>query len=199
MMRTYAPELLRPRSGGALAIHSSGTSLRYATPADLTAIDALRKKDGSSLGFIPMAVYESNAARAFIANRDRWRTQQLLVCEDNDDLTGFVFASYAEQHAEIVQICIRQDARRMERALFLADYVEGVAARAGRTIVRARVAADIEAVLFWQAAGFQVVSTTVSTFLNQREAASRRSIHIFEKITTRHDALQPLLFAAVAR
>ena len=79
------------------------------------------------------------------------------------------------------QLAVRQDARRMTRALLLMDTMEEEARRRGNPFIRARVAYDIEANFFWRAAGYEPVNTVTSTWLNIRESKSRRPLIVYDK------------------
>lgn len=157
------------------------TILRDALPSDINYIDSLRKKEGSALGFIPIAAYESVASRTTVAKRDRWKYQTLMVTEDNGDLTGFCYVSYSGQDAHIFQIVVQQDARRWQRALLMADQVERDARNFGKRSVTCRVAVDLESNLFWTAIGYIPIRRITSTWLNQRESKSRRELWHYEK------------------
>lgn len=158
------------------------TTIRDAKSSDLLYVDSLRKKEGDALGFIPMAVYQSIAERITVANRNRFLYQKLMVTQDNDDLTGFCLGSFFdEDKARIYQIVVQQDARRWQRAKLMCDAVESNAIRLGKKFVVARVACDLESVLFWNAIGYRIVAQTTSTWLNQKESLSKRPLFIFEK------------------
>lgn len=166
---------------GVLAIRE-GTILREGTWDDWLALDSLRKKEGAALGFIPKAVYESVLTKTRVANRDRWKYQDVLVTEDNADFTGFCMTSYANKElANVFQIVVRQDARRWHRALLMLDSIEEKAKRLGKLGVTCRVAIDLESNLFWQGTGYKVVHETVSTWLNQEVSQSGRALYVYEK------------------
>jgi hypothetical protein len=69
----------------------------------------------------------------------------------------------------------------MERALALVDACEVEARKRGCLRIRCRVAADIDANFFWQAAGYKPIAQTTSTWLNVKESASRRPLYIYDK------------------
>jgi predicted GNAT superfamily acetyltransferase len=149
--------------------------------ADWAYIESLRRKEGAALGFIPKEAYESVFLRKRVANRDRWKTQRLLVTVDNGDLTGFCYASFAAEMAHIIQICVQADARRWHRALLMTDEVEAEAQRSGNTGVTCRVAYDLESNFFWRGIGFMPVRQVVSSWLNQKESKSRRPLWVYVK------------------
>lgn len=161
--------------------YASGTILRDATLADIPIIDHLRKRDSQELGFIPWQSYE-----ATILNPRESR--DLLVITDNDDVTGFVYVSFAHvYHCKMIQICVREDARRFERAMHMTDYVEAKAARRGQQEVLARVAADIEAVFFWKAIGYVPIDIRIGTFLGH-ESIRQRELILFAKQIHAHES-----------
>ena len=157
------------------------TVVRPATRWDLPAIEALRRADSSDLGFVPKAKYEHIVLRTSDRGRERWKYEWLIVCTDNGDVTGFLLAGYHRDGGKIEQVCVRNDARRMERALRLVAVCEDEARKRGSRRIRCRVAADIEANYFWRAAGFEPVATTTSTWLNVRESVSKRPLIVYDK------------------
>jgi predicted GNAT superfamily acetyltransferase len=69
----------------------------------------------------------------------------------------------------------------MERALLLTAAIESEARAKGLAIMHCRVAQDIDANMFWAAAGFEVVGEATSTKWNQGVSAARRPLYIYEK------------------
>lgn len=164
--------LVEPQSQ--LALPFLETKLRDADIADLKYIDSLRKKESAALGFIPIQQYEA------VVNR--WAPRaSLYVLEDNGDLTGFCYVSYADNEAKIFQICVQQDARRWHRALMLADKVEAEARRCQNMGIKCRVAIDLESNYFWTAIGYKAVKKVTSTFLNHKVSDSKRELWIYTK------------------
>jgi hypothetical protein len=158
-----------------------GTLLRYGVWEDWPQIEALRRKEGDALGFVPKALYESILKRERHADRDRWRHSNILVTLDSGEITGFCFVSYRAAVARIFQIVVRSDARRWHRALIMVDAIERKARAVLKRGISCRVAIDLESNLFWTAVGFEVSSTVTSTWLNQRESKSKRPLHIYHK------------------
>jgi predicted GNAT superfamily acetyltransferase len=158
------------------------TVVRDATSADLAAVEALRRADGADLGFIPQARYEHIVLKTLDRGRPRWEYERLFVSIDAREITGFLLGSLGKLGGKIEQVCVRADARRMERALALTDCLEAQARSRGIPLVRCRVAHDIEANLFWSAAGYLPIGMTMSTFLNTRASKSRRPIIQYEKL-----------------
>jgi GNAT superfamily N-acetyltransferase len=157
------------------------TLIRFGTPGDLPAVEALRRVDGADLGFIPKAKYEHIVYQTFDRGRRRWEYESLYVATDEGDVTGFCLANYSRGRAKIEQICVRQDVRRLERAMRLEATVEAEAQRRWCPLIRCRVAFDIEANFFWRAVGYRPIATTTSTWLNLRESKSRRPLVVYEK------------------
>ena len=162
------------------------TIVRHAQESDIFAIEALRRADSGSLGMIHKNNYVSIATKSRQDNRDRWKSQHLYVLQDgygkNAEITGFCYVSYFQiYYAEIIQIAIRQDLRRLERALMLIQQTEYYAKLTNKRYLRARVACDIEAVNFWLAIGFEVTDTVISTHQNRGMSRSQRPLYIFKK------------------
>jgi hypothetical protein len=157
------------------------TLLREAVPQDFAYIDSLRKKEGSALGFLPKDAYMSVLTKTRIANRDRWKYQKLWVTTDNNDLTGFCYASFANDPATIIQIVVQQDARRWHRAILMESAVCDEAKSRMLTSIKCRVAVDLESNFYWKAIGYNPVETVVSTWLNQKESKSKRPIVVYQK------------------
>jgi hypothetical protein len=70
----------------------------------------------------------------------------------------------------------------MDRALALEGVVDCEARRRLKSRIRCRVAFDIEANFFWVAIGYVPVATVTSTWMNQRESASKRPLVVYDKI-----------------
>ena len=78
-----SPALIRVGSTDLLG----GTVMRDAIPADLPAIDSLRKKEGDALGFIPIGAYQSVTMKAPVDGRWRHLHSRLVILIDNGDIT----------------------------------------------------------------------------------------------------------------
>lgn len=157
------------------------TTIRTATGADLSAIESLRRHDGDALGFVPKAKYEHIVYKTDDRGRSRWKYEWLIVAEDNGEVTGFLLTGFHRDGCKMQQLCVRHDARRMERALAIVDACEVEARKRGCLRIRCRVAADIDANFFWQAAGYRPIAKTKSTWLNVKESASQRPLFIYDK------------------
>ena len=104
-----------------------------------------RSRNTDSLGFIPW-----NGVLRHHENR------KLAVCYRNSDLVGFILWGGSNGVCRVFQLCVRTDARRVEHGRALARLVERWAEDRRWSIVRARVAADLPAVSFWEAIGFRI-------------------------------------------
>jgi hypothetical protein len=166
--------------------------VRPATLEDLPAVDAMRKADGDALGFVPLQKYEHIVNRTLDRGRPRWVYEWLLVCVDSREITGFVLASFGRAGCKVEQICIRQDARLLERATLLLSTVENEAQKRQSPKIKCRVAIDIEANSFWLALDYRAVATVTSTWLNIRESKSKRTLMHYEKIITQPELFIPM-------
>lgn len=159
------------------------TTARIASPDDWKYIEMLRRREGSALGFVPKDRYLSVLEERESYGRRRWLYERLWLAEDNGDPTGFCYASFPSRTGitKLWQVCVQEDARRWHRALLLVSAVEAEARARGMQRIEARVAADLEANLFWRAAGYELGADTVSTFLNRSIAKSGRVILVYNK------------------
>jgi predicted GNAT superfamily acetyltransferase len=160
---------------------AESTIIRDAALSDFPYIDALRKREGSALGFLPKDAYLSVLTKTRIHNRDRWKYQRVWVTEDNGDLTGFCYASFTDDPATIIQIVVQDDARRWHRAMMMEEAVTEEAEKRSLSTIKCRVAVDLESNFYWRAIGYVPVSTEISTWLNQRESKSKRPIIVYQK------------------
>ena len=125
------------------------TEIRRATLADLAYIDALRKRNGDAIGFIPMQRYEMEV--------NGERRGSLFLSWDNDDPTGFLYATHSGRGTtHIIQVAIQEDARRMERATALVEAANSDGFARHTWLLSLRCADDLEANEFWSALGFSL-------------------------------------------
>ncbi len=157
------------------------TTLRDGASSDFAFIDALRKREGSALGFLPKDAYTSVLERRRVSNRDRWKYQRVWVTEDNGQLTGFCYASFSDDPATIIQIVVQEDARRWHRAMMMEAAVDEEARKRSLSSIKCRVAFDLESNWYWKAIGYVPITTVISTWLNQKESKSRRPIIVYQK------------------
>lgn len=126
---------------------SSSYEVRVATRSDAPFIEAIRRRNGNELGFIPYSAIRSKAAagHALILSRDRHNV-------------GFLIASYTPPFLRIQYLAIAKELRR--NALATSTLITAAARLAvPRPIaLTLRCALDIEATLFWSALGFLPVA-----------------------------------------
>lgn len=165
------------------------TAVRRGQIGDLPYIESLRRKERDALGFIPFDSFE--AALGKRTGTNTMRHAVIFVSVDNDDLTGYIFASFGKPVAKILQVVVQEDARRWERATRLVMQIESIAKERSHIAIRARVAVDIDANAFWKASGFTPIDFAPGTFLG-RDAKNGRLLIVYEKNLT------PTLFTEVA-
>ncbi len=122
--------------------------VRKAQPADVPAIDSLRRAEQEAVGFLPQSRYEIEASR---------REPTLLVMLENGDYVGYLFWTPGWPVATIQQVVVRQDARRDERATRLVEAAEQAMLSMGRYGVTCRCRLNLEAINFWSALGYREV------------------------------------------
>jgi len=152
--------------------------VRRATLGDLAYIDALRKREGRAIGFIPMQRYEMEIRGE--------RKGSLLVVEDDGQPTGFIYATHSGRGAtHIQQVAIQEDARRMERATALVNGALADGLQRATWLLSCRVADDLEANDFWAALGFTHTgyadSKSVYATGKTKLAKSQRLLRVWQK------------------
>jgi len=171
--------------------------VRFATIEDLSYVVDLSKKENHSLGFIPKMAYES--AITGIKKGKRWSdvcNDRLFLCENNGDLVGFCLASFGRpfsnpRKGKIAQICIQQDARKIERGRILLHHVLGYGAKIGCLDFGCGCADDLESNFFWKAMGWKNFSQRYGiSHTNTWKQSSGRLINLYEYI----DETQPMFF-----
>ncbi len=169
-------------------ISMDGDSVRLAKIEDVKYIISLANKESNSVGFIPKMAYE--AAITGIKTGKRWSNvcnDMLWVCENNNDLVGFVLASFGNfrsdsQRGKIAQICIQEDARKIQRGKYLLDAVLFHAIKIGCLNFGCGCADDLESNIFWQAMGWELVGTRKGIgHKNTWVQTSKRTINIYYK------------------
>jgi hypothetical protein len=161
----------------------SDTILREGIASDWLFIDSLRKREGSALGFLPKDTYCTVLENRPLRVRDMraYKTNRIIVTEDNGDLTGYAYYTMASDWLIVVQIVVQEDARRWYRAMLMINEIEDDANRYGKHGVTARVAYDLESNFFWRAIGYVPIKQITSTWLNQKESKSKRPLWIYRK------------------
>lgn len=146
--------------------------VRRAELRDLPYIEHLCSGNFEAIGFLPTSRYESVVLRT----GDQFRPgDRLWVAEADDDLVGFVYATVGRDggSAKIVQLAIQDDARRLQFGQALADEVERHASATQRQGVSCRVAADLEATVFWNALGYDLTRIERGGERRQRQIQRR--------------------------
>lgn len=160
--------------------------IRFAELRDLLYIIDLSKKENHSIGFIPKMAYES--AITGIKTGDRWSTKcndKLWVCECNNQLVGFVLASFGQYNAvwkygKIAQICLQVDARMMQRGRMLLDSVIDYGKKINTNSFSCGCADDLPSNLFWRTMGWIQISDRMGiSHKNTWKQTSKRKVNIY--------------------
>lgn len=111
----------------------------------ITLADHAITHDGHCIGFLPHGAYH-----------DATRSNRLFSLFRNSDRVGFILWSCNQiRECRILQIWIRRDARLIEHGRALVEYLQNAHARRLHLWqLRAWVAEDLEANLFWPQIGF---------------------------------------------
>ena len=134
------------------------TIIREAKLSDIIYITGLANKEGHAVGFVPKPAYE--AAITGIKLGKRWSptcNDRLWLAEDSGDPVGFLLASFGKV-VKVTQVCIQEDARKIERGKLLIGALENYANNIGKFSFGCGCADDLESNLFWDAMGWQFVS-----------------------------------------
>jgi len=160
--------------------------VRLAEIKDLKYIVSLSKKESNCLGFIPKMAYES--AITGIKTGKRWSNvcnDKLWVCECNNDLVGFVLASFGRvgsvwKTGKIAQICLQTDARMMKRGQLLLDNVIDYGAKYGTLSFSCGCADDLPSNIFWQTMGWHKLGQRNGiSHKNTWKQTSKRKVNIY--------------------
>jgi GNAT superfamily N-acetyltransferase len=130
-------------------------TVRTATQADRTFIDAMQKANSHAVGFIQSTIWDDyvfGGGRNFV----------VFICEKNNDMVGYVLltpgrGSYS--YAKIQQIAVREDARRLDYGTALISVVKEFCNTFARIGVTLRCRLDLESNKFWNALGFHIYGT----------------------------------------
>jgi ribosomal protein S18 acetylase RimI-like enzyme len=104
------------------------------------------RSDTNAIGFLPVSAFDARAA-----------TDEVTTVYRNGDLVGWAMAVHSRHTGvmRIYQIWVRPDARILEHGRALIDAISMKAVALRCFAMRAWVAEDLPANLFWQALGFQ--------------------------------------------
>jgi GNAT superfamily N-acetyltransferase len=162
------------------------TIVREAMIKDIVYIVSLSKKESFSLGFIPKMAYE--AAITGIKTGKRWSpvcNDKLFVCIVNNDLVGFCLASFGRRNAiyrtgKIAQICLQEDARKLERGRLLLQAIIDWGKKVNTFSFNAGCADDLESNFFWLAMGWQKIGFRFGiSHKNTWVQTSKRKVNIY--------------------
>ena len=162
------------------------TLIREAIHEDVKYIISLSKKESLSLGFIPKMAYES--AITGIKTGKRWSpvcNDKLFVCIVNNDLVGFCLASFGKRTAiyrvgKIAQICLQEDARKLERGRLLLDQVIKWGKNIHTLSFTAGCADVLDSNFFWKAMGWLKIGMRFGiNYKNTWVQTSKRKINIY--------------------
>jgi len=154
--------------------------IRSASLSDIIYIDSLRKQESEAVGFIPKERYEMEI--------DGRRGGSIILCFENNDPVGFVYATHNNAGVtHIQQVAVQKDARRILHGAALINAVT----RDKDWLVSCRCAADLESTAFWEALGFQLLDHVMpkSVYGRGRDKATvptrrKRDILRFQKIVS---------------
>jgi hypothetical protein len=127
-------------------------SVRVATPRDLRFVLHLARRETDAVGFLPREAVESYLDAGAVA-----------IAMENDAPAGYLLVkdslSSCPAIRPILQAAVCYDARRRCHGLELVALVERQALEAGRKIIQLKCREELQANLFWHAAGFQPIAT----------------------------------------
>lgn len=128
-------------------------AIRPATLDDVTYITSLGKREFEAIGFISASAYEGAIVRDSLYARPNNR---IWIADADGDPVGFLYATPGRMGSslKVVQVCVQDDARRLEFGSALVAEAERYADVIQRSGVSLRVATDLEASRFWEAEGY---------------------------------------------
>ena len=154
--------------------------IRSAEIKDIPYIVSLANKESMCLGFIPKPAYE--AAITGIKTGKRWSTtcnDKLFVCEENNDLVGFVMFSFGKV-SKVNQICIQSDARLIERGKALLNAGIAHANLRGIEDFACGCADDLASNFFWLQMGWVKAGERLGiSHKNTWKQSSKRKINLY--------------------
>lgn len=154
--------------------------IRLVKMEDLPYILNLANKERLAVGFIPKPAYESCVTG--IKTGKRWSltcNDKLFVCEENNELVGFVMFSYGKI-AKCNQIAIQKDARLFERGKALLSAAITHGNLVGIQDFACGCADDLQSNIFWKAMGWVKVGQRKGiNHKNTWKESSQRTINIY--------------------
>ena len=106
-------------------------------------LDHLQDENRHALGFLP-----------FEALRQAIELERVFLCYENDEPAGYVIHGPAKKHGKIYQVCVAEDARRIEHGTALIEAVRAVMNHARAHTLTLHCADDLPANDFWKTLGF---------------------------------------------
>lgn len=131
--------------------NSQDLIVRNSNIKDLLFIDKLQKDNAYAVGFIQRTVWDK-----YVFGGERNFT--VFVCEKNTDPVGYILLTPGRtmnSYAKIQQICVRDDARRLDYGTALITVVKDFCETFNRAGVTLRCRNDLESNKFWKALGFE--------------------------------------------
>lgn len=107
-------------------------------------LDHLQSENSHALGFLP-----------FEALRQAIELGRVFLCYENDDPAGYLIHGPAKKHSKIYQVCVAEDARRIEHGTALVEAFHRVCLAADAHDLTLHCAEDLPANRFWQELGFE--------------------------------------------
>jgi N-acetylglutamate synthase-like GNAT family acetyltransferase len=108
--------------------------------------DKLQREEKGCLGFLPRSGLE-----------EWWKLGRVVSLFKDGELIGYAAGRICRRVCRFFQVAVRRDARRIEHGMALVAAWEKKAREQQAVELSLWCAADIEAVLFWEALQFQVV------------------------------------------
>jgi hypothetical protein len=129
---------------------TDNVTIRPATPADLTYVDHLQRRNAEELAFYPLSVLEREMG-----------PQRVVLAEVNGEPAGYLYhGSLSSPTLRIHQACIQYDLRGYLYGAALVRWLADVGTAAGSQEIALRCGSDIAANGFWQAMGFECIAVT---------------------------------------
>lgn len=106
-------------------------------------LDHLQSENRHALGFLP-----------FEALRQAIELSRVFLCYENDMPAGYVIHGPPKRHGKIYQVCVAEDARRIEHGTALIEAVRAVMNHGRAHTLTLHCAEDLPANQFWRDLGF---------------------------------------------
>ena len=150
--------------------------VRTSTIKDMLLVDKLQKDNAYAVGFIQKTIWEDyvwGGKRNFV----------VLICEANADAVGYVLFTPARdsyRYAKMQQICIRDDARRLQYGTALIDVCKQFCEMFWRKGFTLRCREDLAANNFWKALGFKVYGVWKKGKINHVGFKASKDINLYK-------------------